>query len=191
MAHPNRAVTPTALPRSPLSPCPLLPTQLCALLRGGRLLIVGFVRHGAGDAAFASALTVGGFATFGGDGFFLIIVFPRRVVVLVPTKSGREKKNVVGLVGFLGQAIISLHVLGDGFFFCWSFGGGRSAFFFCTRRLFSWLGASWIGGGVICGGVFFLQLAAAPPPSARRDLTETGLIPDHSNSSLPPPHLSS
>lgn len=190
MAHPNRVDAPKALPRSPLSPCPLLPTQLRALLRGGRLLVVGFVRHGTGDAAFAPALTVGSFATFGGDGFFLIVVFPRCVVVLVPTKSGRGKKCCwVGRI-FRSSNYFSARVRGWGFFFVGLL-GGQVCIFFCTRRLFSWLGASWIGGGVICGGVFFLQLAAAPPPSARRDLTETGLIPDHSNSSLPPPHLSS
>lgn len=79
----------------PPSPRPPVPTQLCALLRGGRLLVVGFVGHGAGDAAFAPALAVGGFATFGGDGFFLIVVFPGRVVVLVPAKTGREEKNTL------------------------------------------------------------------------------------------------
>lgn len=84
----------------PPVPTPLLPTQLRALLRGGRLLVVGFVRHGAGDAAFASALAVGGLATFGGDGFFLIVVFPRCVVVLVPAKTGREEKTLLGWSGF-------------------------------------------------------------------------------------------
>lgn len=78
-------------------------------------------------------------------------------------------------------------MFGDFSFSCWFFRRGRSAGFLQTQALF----LAGLGGGVICGGVFFLQLAAAPPPSARRDLTETGLIPDHSNSSLPPPHLSS
>lgn len=72
---------------------PPVPTQLRALLWGGRLLVVGLVGHGAGDAAFAPALAVGGFATLGGDSFFLIIVFPGRVVVLVPAK----RKNIVRL----------------------------------------------------------------------------------------------
>lgn len=76
---------------------PPLPTQLRALLRGGRLL-VGLVGHGAGDAALAPALAVGGFATLGGDGFFLIIVFPGRVVVLVPAKNRERRKNIVGSV---------------------------------------------------------------------------------------------
>lgn len=136
MAHPNRVDAPKALPRSPPSSCPLLPTQLRALLRGGRLLVVGFIRHGAGDAAFAPALTVGGFATFGGDGFFLIVVFSRCVVVLVPTKSGREKKCCwVGWI-FRSSNYFSARVRGWVFFFCWSFGGAGLHFFLHTQALF-------------------------------------------------------
>lgn len=78
---------------SPGSPHPLPPTQLGALLWRGCLLVVGLVGHGAGDAALAPALAVGGFAPFGGDRFFLIVVFSGCVVVLVPAKTGREGKK--------------------------------------------------------------------------------------------------
>lgn len=97
MSHPSTTDTPTAQPRA-VSPHSLAPTQLRALLWRGCLLVVGLVGHGAGDAALAPALAVGGFATFGGDSFFLIVVFSGCVVVLVPEKAEREEKNVVWLV---------------------------------------------------------------------------------------------
>jgi len=150
---PRSSKQPSSPAEAPPAP---LPTQLGALLRGGRLLVVGFVGHGAGDAAFAPALAVGGFATFGGDGFFLIVVFPGRVVVLVPAKKqgGKKKKRRWVDLIFRSSNYFSARVWGCWVFFwsffCWSFAGGRSAFFFAHAGSFP----GWIGGGVICGGVF-------------------------------------
>lgn len=123
---------------SPRSAHPQLRTQLGALLRRGRLLAVGFVGHGARDAALAPALAVGGFAAFGGDGFLLIVVFPGRVVVLVPAKAGGEE-IIVGSASFLGQTTVSLHVFGVLL-------EGRGGVF-CTRRPSSCLiwGCGWGG----------------------------------------------
>lgn len=140
MSHPSTMDTPEAQPRA-VSPHPLAPTQLRALLWRGCLLVVGLVGHGAGDAALAPALAVGGFATFGGDSFFLIVVFSGCVVVLVPAKAGREEKKrcLVGLI-FRSSNYFSARVWGCFFIFCCFFRGAGLQFFFCRRRLFSWLG---------------------------------------------------
>lgn len=150
-SHPSTMDTPKAQPRAGF-PCPLPPTQLCTLLWRGCLLVVGFVGHGAGDAALAPALAVGSFATFGGDSFLLIVVFSRCVVVLVPAKTGREGKKkpkccLVGLI-FRSSNYFSAHVWGF-FFFVVGFLGGQVCSFFADAGSFPgwdwWWGDLWWG----------------------------------------------
>lgn len=99
--------------RAPL-PGPRL-TQLGALLRGDGLLAVGLAGHGAGDAAFAPPLAVGGLPASGGHGLLLIVVLPGRVVRLLPGgQRGRQGRPRLSRGTGRGREAWPLELVGTG-----------------------------------------------------------------------------